>query len=81
MDFDLFVIGGGSAGVRCARIAAGHQLDSVIGLHDLHFVLAGNLDFDSFLRKTRGVAISLHENDRVATWATGASSSGPVGLG
>jgi glutathione reductase (NADPH) len=24
MDFDLFVIGGGSAGVRCARIAAGH---------------------------------------------------------
>src|SRR5271155_902334 len=24
MDFDLFVIGGGSAGVRCARIAATH---------------------------------------------------------
>ena len=24
MDFDLFVIGGGSAGVRCARVAAGH---------------------------------------------------------
>src|SRR5580693_5043137 len=24
MDFDLFVIGGGSAGVRCGRIAAGH---------------------------------------------------------
>jgi glutathione reductase (NADPH) len=24
LDFDLFVIGGGSAGVRCARIAAGH---------------------------------------------------------
>ena len=24
MDLDLFVIGGGSAGVRCARIAAGH---------------------------------------------------------
>ena len=24
MNFDLFVIGGGSAGVRCARIAAGH---------------------------------------------------------
>jgi len=23
-DFDLFVLGGGSAGVRCARIAAGH---------------------------------------------------------
>src|ERR1700761_5053221 len=24
MDFDLFVIGGGSAGVRCARISAGY---------------------------------------------------------
>src|ERR1700712_3128084 len=24
MDFDLFVIGGGSAGGRCARISAGH---------------------------------------------------------
>jgi glutathione reductase (NADPH) len=24
MDFDLFLIGGGSAGVRCARISAGH---------------------------------------------------------
>jgi glutathione reductase (NADPH) len=24
MDFDLFVVGGGSGGVRCARIAAGH---------------------------------------------------------
>jgi glutathione reductase (NADPH) len=24
VDFDLFVIGGGSAGVRCARISAGH---------------------------------------------------------
>ena len=24
MDFDLFVIGGGSGGVRCARISAGH---------------------------------------------------------
>jgi glutathione reductase (NADPH) len=24
MDFDLFVVGGGSAGVRCARISAGH---------------------------------------------------------
>ena len=23
-DFDLFVIGGGSGGVRCARIAASH---------------------------------------------------------
>ncbi len=29
-DFDLFVIGGGSAGVRCARIAAGHGVRVVV---------------------------------------------------
>ena len=60
------------------RLAAGHQLDAVIGLHDLHFVLAGNQDFETFLRKTRGVAISLHENDRVATWASGANGNAPT---
>ena len=56
------------------RLAAGHQLDTVIGLHDLHFVLAGNLDFDAFLRKHRGVAISLHDGDRVASWANGGAA-------
>jgi cyclic-di-GMP-binding protein len=60
------------------RLAAGHQLDTVIGLHDLHFVLAGNQDFDSFLRKTRGVAISLHESDRVASWASSPGGGAPV---
>ncbi|MDR3389813.1 MAG: hypothetical protein P4L92_22475 [Rudaea sp.] len=60
------------------RLAAGHHLDTVIGLHDLHFVLAGNQDFDSFLRKTRGVAISLHESDRVASWASSPASGAPV---
>ena len=57
------------------RIAAGHMLESVIGLHDLHYVLAGDVDFDSFLRKTRGVAITLHERDRVASWAAGGSGA------
>lgn len=60
------------------RLAAGHQLDTVIGLHDLHFVLAGNQDFETFLRKTRGVAITLHESDRVATWAAGANGNVPT---
>src|ERR1700733_1032141 len=57
------------------RIAAGHTLERGIGLHDLHYVLAGDVDFDSFLRKTRGVAITLHERDRVASWAAGGSGA------
>lgn len=50
------------------RLPAGHALDTVIGLHDLHYVLAGNMDFEGFLVKTRGVAITLHESDRAAAW-------------
>ncbi|MGA9334584.1 MAG: hypothetical protein WBV39_09935 [Rudaea sp.] len=53
-----------------SRLAAGHMLDSVIGLHDLHYVLAGNMSFEAFLRKTRGLAINLHEGDQVAPWAS-----------
>ncbi|MBS0557226.1 MAG: hypothetical protein JSR27_07425 [Proteobacteria bacterium] len=52
------------------RLPAGHTLDSVVGLHDLHYVLAGNMDFEGFLIKTRGVAITLHEGDRAAAWTT-----------
>jgi hypothetical protein len=51
-----------------SRLQAGHMLDSVIGLHDLHYVLAGSVDFEAFLIKTRGVAITLHEGDRAASW-------------
>lgn len=53
-----------------SRLSAGHVLQSVIGLHDLHFVLAGNEDFDSFLRRVRGTTISLSERDGGgAAWA------------
>ncbi len=48
-----------------ARLAAGHTLDTLIGLVDVHFALAGNQDFETFLRKTRGTAL-LSEHDRAA---------------
>ncbi|MBU6199135.1 MAG: hypothetical protein KGP08_05740 [Xanthomonadaceae bacterium] len=57
-----------------SRLPAGHMLDSAIGLHDLHYVLAGNMDFEGFLVKTRGVAITLHEGDRAATWTNTGSA-------
>lgn len=56
------------------RLPAGHPLDTVIGLHDLHFVLAGNMDFEGFLVRTRGVAITLHEGDRAAWTNSGANA-------
>ncbi len=57
------------------RLPAGHALDTVIGLHDLHYVLAGNMDFEGFLVKTRGVAITLHESDRAAVWANSGANA------
>ncbi|HMM57910.1 MAG TPA: hypothetical protein PKD77_10055 [Rudaea sp.] len=61
-----------------ARLPASHTLDSVVGLHDLHYVLAGNADFEGFLIKTRGVAITLHEGDRAATWANNAAGAARI---
>jgi hypothetical protein len=48
-------------------------LQSVIGLHDLHYVLAGNEDFDGFLRQLRGTSIQLTDQDAAASWASGSS--------
>lgn len=52
-----------------SRLPAGHVLQTVIGLHDLHFVLADNEDFDSFLRRVRGTSISMSDRDNSASWA------------
>lgn len=79
IDIDLaerLVDGWTASGERShARLGGGYQLDTVLGLHDLHYVLAGNEDFESFLRRVRGQAISLSESDRIASWAIGSGES------
>jgi hypothetical protein len=79
IDIDLahrLVDGWTATGERShTRLGGGYQLDTVLGLHDLHFVLAGNEDFESFLRRVRGQAISLSESDRIASWAISSSES------
>ena len=52
------------------RLAGGYELDSVVGLSALHFQLAGQQDFDGFMREVRG--ISTHATDRAA-WMQGAA--------
>src|SRR5690606_1111404 len=49
------------------RLGAGHVLDTVVGLSGLHFFLAGNQDFDSFVRRLGDAAPRLG-SDR-AVWA------------
>ncbi len=79
IDIDLthrLVDGWTASGERShARLGGGYLLDTVLGLHDLHYVLAGNEDFESFLRRVRGQAISLSESDRIASWAVGSESA------
>ena len=65
----------GTAARGQPRLPAGHRLDCVIGLHSVHYVLCENMDFDAFLRSIRGVAISLREGDRVATWTASGESA------
>lgn len=50
------------------RHGAGHVLNSVVGLSGLHFFLAGNQDFDSFMRRVGDVAPRAGGAER-AVWA------------
>ncbi|MEO5561496.1 MAG: hypothetical protein ABIO49_16145 [Dokdonella sp.] len=58
-----------------ARLGGGYMLDTVLGLHDIHFVLAGATDFESFMRRVSGHMISLSGGDRGNAWRVGASDS------
>ncbi|MFA5683015.1 MAG: hypothetical protein WCZ65_07435 [Lysobacteraceae bacterium] len=64
--------GWSSAGVRRAsRLAAGHALETVIGLSGLHYRLAGDVDFETFLQQSGLFGVG-GEQDR-AGWAPGAT--------
>lgn len=51
-----------------ARLSAGHYLDTLIGLHGIHYHLAGGNDFEKFVREIRGPGISMTERDKSASW-------------
>lgn len=55
------------------RMPAGHRLDSVLGLHAIHQVLAGGRDFEAFQRQLRGGEIELGSGHNAASWASTAS--------
>jgi hypothetical protein len=64
-----------------ARLPAGHYLDTLIGLHGIHYHLAGGTDFEQFVRDIRGPGISMTERDKTASWMnTMSDSSKPMAL-
>ncbi len=58
------------------RMSAGHRVDAVVGMSGLHYHLAGELDFDSFVRRCVGSSGC----EERAAWAAAAGENGPVPL-
>lgn len=67
----------GAAERGFVRLGAGHELDAVIGLHALHFVLAGNADFSAFMQRIRGNTIALGTRENAASWTAGGDNTRP----
>ncbi len=54
-----------------ARLPAGHRLDTVLGLSGLHYFLAGQRDFDTFMRQSAAGTVHVITG---AAWTQGAAS-------
>ena len=67
----------GAAERGFVRLGAGHTLDAVIGLHALHFVLAGNHDFGAFMQRVRGNNLVFSSGENAAAWTASADNSRP----
>ena len=67
----------GAAERGFVRVEAGHALDAVIGLHALHYMLAGNADFGAFMQGLRGGAITLSSREHAAAWTSGTDNTRP----
>ncbi len=50
------------------RLPAGHLLETLVGLHAVHYVLSG-VDFESFVRRACGTVIHASERERLSSWA------------
>lgn len=53
-----------------ARLPAGHRLDTVLGLSGLHYFLAGQRDFDTFMRQSAQGTVHVVSG---AAWTQGAA--------
>ncbi|MGE3105406.1 MAG: hypothetical protein AB7F83_06225 [Lysobacterales bacterium] len=64
-----------------SRLPAGHYLDTLVGLHGIHYHLAGLTEFEQFVRDIRGPGIVMTERDKSASWMNALGDSArPVAL-
>ncbi len=59
------------------RLPAGHALDTLLGLHAVHFQLAGGIDFETFVRRACGTALHTTERERLAAWTAAPEAGKP----
>ncbi|MGH8125364.1 MAG: hypothetical protein ACREPK_05915 [Rhodanobacteraceae bacterium] len=60
-----------------ARLAATHALDVVVGMHALHYALAGDIDFATFVRRVHGDAIMVGTHELASAWLGTADATRP----
>lgn len=60
-----------------ARLPASHVLDLMVGMHALHYALAGNLDFATFIRQVHGEAITVGRHELASAWLASSDSARP----
>jgi hypothetical protein len=70
--------GGWAAAARGhPRLPASHALDLAVGMHALHYALAGNMDFATFIRQVHGEAITLGRHELASAWMASSDASRP----
>jgi hypothetical protein len=60
-----------------ARLPASHVLDLMVGMHALHYALAGNMDFATFIRQVHGEAITVGRHELVSAWLASSDTARP----
>lgn len=60
-----------------ARLPATHALDLMVGMHALHYALAGNLDFATFIRQVHGEAITVGRHELASAWMASSDTARP----
>jgi hypothetical protein len=69
--------GWGTAPRGYTRLAARHTLEIVVGMHALHYALAGNLDFANFVRQVHGDAIMVGTHELASAWMASSETAQP----
>jgi len=59
------------------RLPASHVLDLMVGMHALHYALAGNLDFATFIRQVHGEAITVGRHELASAWLASSDTARP----